>query len=95
MGIGPNEAGHLVECHRTINAVKCTTVLQDSFVQSASTLNKEEEWHFIFQHDNSPPHKASEKPKFMRSCLEFLWLNAHQTVQTLKCTVLHEIRARS
>lgn len=59
-GNGPNEASHLVECHRTINAVKYSAIVQDNLFQTISTINDEEGRRLTFQHDNRPPHKVEK-----------------------------------
>ena len=58
--IGPNCVGRLVQCHGQINAVKYIEFLQDNLHQSVKQMFGEENWSFIVQHDNAPPHRAKK-----------------------------------
>ena len=58
--IGPDGEGRLVRCQSQITEANTSKILQDNFHQSIKQVFGEEKGPFIFQHDNTPPHRAKQ-----------------------------------
>ena len=64
--IGPNGVGRLVFCEDSVNATKYIAILQNNLLQSIEKMLGDDGRPFIFQQDNTLPHRSKITNNFWK-----------------------------